>query len=193
MDPWGGDERGRGGHGGNSGGRAGGVRGGGGGRGGGAPRFMPYTPKFLRELGGGAAPEGSIAGRQKSASLKYQPIDQDGDDDDAPVKDWDAMAAKVAEDGGSIVLPDELKKKLLKKSGNQGAVGPSAENGQGAAPTAGAQAKDKPAEEEPVEYDEHGKPVIKFVKLVGTRKKKEDGKQGVKNKGLLSFDEEEEG
>ena len=60
-----------------------------------------------------------------------------------------------------------------------GTRAPPAENGEGAAPTAGARAKDKPAEEEPVEYDEHGKPVIKFVKLVGTRKKEEDGKEWV--------------
>ena len=31
-------------------------------QGGPTPRFMPYTPKFLREMGGGEAPEGSIAG-----------------------------------------------------------------------------------------------------------------------------------
>lgn len=32
-------------------------------------------------------------------------------------------------------------------------------------------------------------PVIKFVKLAQTRKKKGDGKKGVKNTGLLSFDD----
>ena len=66
-----------------------------------------------------------------------------------------------------------------RKRKSLGTRAPPAENGEGAAPTAGAQAKDKPAEEEPVEYDEHGKPVIKFVKLVGTRKKEEDGKEWV--------------
>jgi hypothetical protein len=41
-------------------------------------------------------------------------------------------------------------------------------------------------EEERIEYDEHGKPVIKFVKAAGTRKKKkkDDGKKGVKNTGV---------
>ena len=33
------------------------------------------------------------------------------------------------------------------------------------------------------------KPVIKFVKLVNSKKKKTDGKKGVKNAGLLSFDD----
>lgn len=72
---------------------------------------MPYTPKFLREMGGGAAPDGSIAGRQKSAgvpllvyavfffararvtlavaffdtAMKFQPIDQGDDEPDEPV------------------------------------------------------------------------------------------------------------
>ena len=41
-------------------------------------------------------------------------------------------------------------------------------------------------EAERIEYDEHGKPVIKFVKAAGTRKKKkkDDGKKGVKNTGV---------
>jgi hypothetical protein len=41
-------------------------------------------------------------------------------------------------------------------------------------------------EEERIEYDEHGKPVIKFVKAAGTRKKKkkDDGRKGVKNTGV---------
>ena len=45
-------------------------------------------------------------------------------------------------------------------------------------------------EEERIEYDEHGKPVIKFVKAAGTRKKKkkDDGRKGVKNTGVTLND-----
>ena len=46
-------------------------------------------------------------------------------------------------------------------------------------------------QEDTIEYDEHGKPIIKFVKLAKTRKKKEGGGKGVKNTGLLSFDQDE--
>ena len=35
-------------------------------------------------------------------------------------------------------------------------------------------------------------PIIKFVKLVNTRKKKDGSTKGIKNKGLLSFDDGEE-
>ena len=37
-------------------------------------------------------------------------------------------------------------------------------------------------QEDTIEYDEHGKPIIKFVKLAKTRKKKEGGGKGVGGK-----------
>ena len=53
--------------------------------------------------------------------MKFQPIDQGDDDDEADADlDWDAMAAKIAADGGSVVLPDDIKQKMLKRSKRQG-------------------------------------------------------------------------
>jgi hypothetical protein len=91
--------------------------------------------------------------------MKFQPIDQGDDDDEADADlDWDAMAAKIAADGGSVVLPDDIKQKMLKKSKRQG------DGDDKTAPagdaSAAAQEKAEVAKEkgeEPIEYDEHGK------------------------------------
>jgi hypothetical protein len=91
--------------------------------------------------------------------MKFQPIDQGDDDDEADADlDWDAMAAKIAADGGSVVLPDDIKQKMLKKSKRQG------DGDDKTAPagdaSAAAQEKAEVAKEkgeEPIEYDDHGK------------------------------------
>ncbi len=82
--------------------------------------------------------------------MKFMPIDQDDDDDDGNL-DFDSMAAKIAADGGCVVVPDNVKPKMLSKTKRPG----DADNS--ATPAADASAAAKEKEEEPVEYDEHGK------------------------------------
>jgi hypothetical protein len=91
--------------------------------------------------------------------MKFQPIDQGDDDDEADADlDYDAMAAKIAADGGSVVLPDDIKQKMLKRSKRQG-DGDDKTAPAGDTPSVANKkvevAKEKV--EEPIDYDEHGK------------------------------------
>ena len=76
------------------------------------------------------------------------------------VRDWDAMAAKIAEEGGSIVLPDELKNKLAKKAAldrpNEAGANAGKDTSR-AKEMAKEGATQGQKEESPVEYDADGK------------------------------------
>ena len=89
--------------------------------------------------------------------MKFMPIDQDDDDDGDGNLDFDSMAAKIAADGGCVVVPDNLKQKTLSKTKRPGdADDQAAPAGNKATPAGDASVAAK-EEEEPVEYDEHGK------------------------------------
>ncbi|EKX38110.1 hypothetical protein GUITHDRAFT_144425 [Guillardia theta CCMP2712] len=154
---------------------------------GGAPQFTAYVPKFLRELGGSSAPEGSIAGRKRSQQAKFGPVDQEEESEEE--RDYDGLASKIQQDGGSIVLPEELGRnartiKRTKRAGDKEAAVTEEKKDEG-------KAKEE-EEEEKIEYDEHGNPKIKFKKREKEAKPPTKSKgKGVKNVKLLSFDDEE--
>ena len=90
--------------------------------------------------------------------MKFMPIDQDDDDDGDGNLDFDSMAAKIAADGGCVVVPDNIKQKMLTKTKRPGDGDDTATPaGDKATPAGDASAAAKEKEEEPVEYDEHGK------------------------------------
>ncbi len=166
---------------------------------------MHGLAQFLREMGGGAAPEGSIAGRRKALDAKMAPIGDDEDDEEDQPADYDALAAKISESGGTIVMPEDLGARALKKSRRDEDRRRQASE---AAAAAAAQAQ-VDQEASLVQYDESGRAKVKFVasdparaaerrtKVPGAgapaERKAPPGGAAVRNKTLLSFGGDEEG
>jgi hypothetical protein len=148
-------------------------------------------------MGGlGEAPEGSIAGRRKAMDAKFARDEGPGEasaDEEEPA-DYDALAARIAESGGTIVQAEDAR--ALKKSRRSGDdKTPSA-----AAGTAGGKPADAaPAaeDEELLQVDEGGRTKVKFVAVdpgkVAERRAKAGaagaarGGPAVRNATLLSF------
>lgn len=144
-------------------------------------------------MGGlGAAPEGSIAGRRKAMDAKFARDEGEASADEEEPADYDALAAKIAEAGGTIVDdPRALKKS---KRGDDKPTGA----GSGAATKAAEPAPAAPAEDDTVVLDEHGRSKVKFVAVdpgrVAERRAKTGGAaaaarggSAVRNATLLSF------
>ncbi len=168
--------------------------------------------QFLREMGGGAAPEGSIAGRRKALDAKLAPLGDEPDDEDEEPADYDALAAKISESGGTIVLPEDLSARAMKKSRREEDRRREASEAAAAAEAA-ARAKAKADEEASLlQYDESGRPKVKFVASDPARAAERRATKGaggsdgapserkappsgaaVRNKTLLSFGGDEEG
>jgi hypothetical protein len=157
------------------------------------PHPFPIS-QFLRDMGGlGQAPEGSIAGRRKAMDAKFARDEGPGEasaDEEEPA-DYDALAARIADSGGTIV-EDARALKKTRRSGDDKA--PPAETPGGGKPAAGA----APAEdEELLQVDEGGRTKVKFVavdpgKVAERRAKAGAGAGGrggpaVRNATLLSF------
>jgi hypothetical protein len=149
-------------------------------------------------MGGlGAAPEGSIAGRHKAMDAKFARDEGEASPDEEEPADYDALAAKIAEAGGTIVDdPRALKKS---KRGDDKPAGA----GSAAASKAAVPATSAAPEEETLELDEHGRPKVKFVAVdpskVAERRAKTGGAaaaarggSAVRNATLLSFGGDED-
>ena len=162
-------------------------------------------------MGGmGSAPEGSIAGRRKALDAKFAQDAGEGSGDEEEPADYDALAAKIAEAGGTIVMADEVGARALKKTRR-------ADNGPNSAKEASAAVISPPAgagvaaasavavDVELVQVDAQGRPKVKFVAVdaakVAERRAKagagtaaRSGGPAVRNATLLSFgDDGEEG
>jgi hypothetical protein len=113
----------------------------------------------------------------------------------------DGLAAKIAAEGGTIMGQDDFVLSKMKKSKRQG-DGDDDGKGNANEKTDGKKKEEtKKAEEEKIEYDKDGRPIIKFRKVDAVSnpnkknvKKLEGGKEkkpGVKNQTLLSFGDDE--
>ena len=151
-------------------------------------------------MGGlGEAPEGSIAGRRKAMDAKYARDEGPGEaspDEEEPA-DYDALAAKIAEAGGTIVEDARALKKSRRGDDKPtgAAAGAAAVAGGGAAPKA---AVAPPAEEDGLVVEEGGRTKVKFVAVDPSRVAERRAKVGgaaaaarggtaVRNATLLSF------
>jgi hypothetical protein len=145
-------------------------------------------------MGGlGEAPEGSIAGRRKAMDAKFARDEGPGEasaDEEEPA-DYDALAARIAESGGTIV-DDARALKKSRRSGDDKAP-PAEGSGKATAP--------KPAaDEELLQVDEGGRTKVKFVAVDPSKVAERRAKAGaatagrggpaVRNATLLSFGED---
>jgi hypothetical protein len=147
-------------------------------------------------MGGlGEAPEGSIAGRRKAMDAKFTRDEGPGEasaDEEEPA-DYDALAARIAESGGTIV-DDARAFKKSRRSGDDKAASAVAGTAGAGQPTSSAPAA---SDEELLQVDEGGRTKVKFVAVdpgkVAERRAKAGaagatrGGPAVRNATLLSF------